>query len=127
MEYTDSVLTSVKKLLGLDESMKDFDVDVAINVNAAIETLRQLGANIPDGYMIRSEVETYEDMLGEEIKLRNQVEMYFYLKTRLGFDPPSNSYLVDSIKEQIDELEFRILVRLGSDSKENKKGGENSK
>lgn len=112
MALSNSVLTSVKKLLGLDESMEDFDVDVIININAAIETLRQLGANIPDGYMITSKEETYDDLLGDDSKLRNQVEMYFYLKTRLGFDPPTNSYLVDSMKGQIDELEFRILVRL---------------
>lgn len=124
MANSNSVLTSVKKLLGLDESCKDFDVDVIVNINAAIETLRQLGANIPDGYMITSKEETYEDMLGNDSKLRNQVEMYFYLKTRLGFDPPTNSYLVDSMKGQIDELEFRILVRC---DEKKEKGGENSK
>lgn len=124
MANSNSVLTSVKKLLGLDESCKDFDVDVIVNINAAIETLRQLGANIPDGYMITSKEETYDDLLGDENNLRNQVEMYLYLKTRLGFDPPTNSYLVDSIKGQIDELEFRILVRLTPSEKE---GGENSK
>lgn len=124
MANSNSVLTSVKKLLGLDESCKDFDVDVIVNINAAIETLRQLGANVPDGYMITSSEETYEDMLGDDSKLRNQVEMYFYLKTRLGFDPPTNSYLVDSMKGQIDELEFRILVRLTPSEKE---GGDNSK
>lgn len=124
MTLSNSVLTSVKKLLGLDESIEDFDVDIIININAAIETLRQLGANIPDGYMIVSKEETYDDLLGNEINLRNQVEMYLYLKTRLGFDPPTNSYLVDSIKGQIDELEFRILVRLTPSEKE---GGDNSK
>lgn len=124
MANSNSVLTSVKKLLGLDESCKDFDVDVIVNINAAIETLRQLGANVPDGYMITSSEETYEDMLGDDSKLRNQVEMYFYLKTRLGFDPPTNSYLVDSMKGQIDELEFRILVRC---DEKKEKGGENSK
>lgn len=124
MALSNSVLMSVKKLLGLDESMEDFDVDVIININAAIETLRQLGANIPDGYMITSKEETYDDLLGDEINLRNQVEMYLYLKTRLCFDPPTNSYLVDSIKGQIDELEFRILVRLTPSEKE---GGDNSK
>lgn len=124
MANSNSVLTSVKKLLGLDESCKDFDVDVIVNINAAIETLRQLGANVPDGYMITSSEETYEDMLGNDSKLRNQVEMYFYLKTRLGFDPPTNSYLVDSMKGQIDELEFRILVRC---DEKKERGGENSK
>lgn len=124
MANSNSVLTSVKKLLGLDESCKDFDVDVIVNINAAIETLRQLGANVPNGYMITSSEETYEDMLGDDSKLRNQVEMYFYLKTRLGFDPPTNSYLVDSMKGQIDELEFRILVRC---DEKKEKGGENSK
>lgn len=108
----DSILTSVKKLLGLSEDCLDFDMDVIINVNSAIETLRQLGVNISEDFSITSEEDTYEDLLGSNINLSNQVKLYLYYKTRLGFDPPTNSYLVDQIRKEIAELEWRINARV---------------
>lgn len=127
MENSNSVLTSVKKLLGIEESCEDFDMDIVINVNSAIETLRQLGVSIQDGYEIESKADTYEDLLGQDINLANQVKMYLYCKTRLVFDPPSNSYLVDALKSTISELEFRINVRVDPRSTSENEGGENSK
>lgn len=127
MENSSSILTSVKKLLGIPEECEDFDMDISININSAVETLRELGVDISDGYEVLSKENTYEELLGSDISLSTQVKKYLYCKTRLGFDPPSNSYLVDTIKEEIRELEWRINARVDPRTTFKNEGGENSK
>lgn len=111
-ENNDSILNSVKKLLGLDPSVKDFDLDIMLNINAAMSTLRQIGVGPEEGYMITSENETFEDYLGEDSKETNQVKMYLFYKTRLGFDPPTSSVLLECIKEMIRETEWRLNLQV---------------
>lgn len=111
-ENKDSILNSVKKLLGLDPSVKDFDLDIMMNINSAISTLRQIGVGPEEGFMITSENETFEEYLGPDSKETNQVKMYLFYKTRLGFDPPSSSSVMECIKEMIREAEWRLNIQV---------------
>lgn len=112
MDVTDSILNSVKKLLGYEPEYVEFDPDILININSAIFTLRQLGIGPDYPYSIESEDETYEDYLGYDSGLEvHAVKMYLYYKTKLGFDPPSNSYMIDKIKEELRELEWRLIFQ----------------
>lgn len=111
-EVTESILDSVKKLLGLDPEFTEFDPDILMNINAAIFTLRQLGVGPDDGYTVTSREQTYEDFLGEDNKEIPQVKMYLVYKTRLGFDPPSSSFVLESIKEMIREAEWRLNAQV---------------
>lgn len=107
---SESILTSVKKLLGISEEMKAFDLDIMLNLNAAIATLRQIGIGPKEGYTVTSKDETYEDYLGEDYPETAQVKMYLFYKTKLGFDPPQSSIAVELIKEMIKETEWRLYV-----------------
>lgn len=120
----DSILLSTKKLLGIPEEVPSFDSEIAMNINSAIAILTQLGVGPQEGFFITSSDDTYSDFLGPQTKMFQHVRMYFYFKTRLGFDPPSSSFVLDSLKEQIKELEYRMKV-LSEDLKD--QGGENSK
>lgn len=110
----DSILESVKMSLGVcDENITEFDHDILININAAISVLTQLGVGPLMGYIVTSNIETYEDFLGEdEHHVIGMVELYLYQKTRLGFDPPANSFLVEAVKESIRELEWRLNIQV---------------
>lgn len=108
----ESILTTTKKLLGIEEDCKEFDLDVMLNINAAIFTLRQLGVGPKSGFTVTSKEETYEDYLSDRPDLINEVKMYFYYKTRLGFDPPSSSVVTECIKEMIREAEFRLNIEV---------------
>lgn len=105
---SNSILNSIKKQLGIDPSIKSFDVDIIININSAIATLAQLGVGPEDGYFIVDEKNTYQEYIGDSISMYQQIKMYLYLKTKIVFDPPSSSYVLESFKEQAKELEWRL-------------------
>lgn len=116
MEDTESILTSVKKLLGIAEDYTVFDTDLVLHINSVFLTLSQLGVGPEEGFMITSEDETWGDYMNSGALL-NAVKSYVYLKVRLLFDPPSSSSVSDSVRNMISELEWRINVE-GENSKE---------
>lgn len=111
LSKTESILTSVKKLLGIDESCEDFDLDVMIAINSAIFTLSQLGIGPEEGFSIANKNATYADYLGEKsAKLYGPVKMYLYYKVKLGWDTPTSGIVTGIIEKQIQELEWRLNV-----------------
>lgn len=110
-ELSDSILSSVKKLIGISEEDTSFDLDVMLNINAAISTLYQLGV-IQKPFTITSKEDTYDDLLpGISEDVINQVKMYFVYKTRLGFDNSTMSTaVIEVIKDLIKEAEWRLMI-----------------
>jgi len=106
----ESILTSIKKLLGIEESFTNFDTDIIISINSALMSVQQIGIGPSNGFSITSSKEIWKDLLGDRKDL-DAVKTYIYLKTRLVFDPPQNSFLVDSIKNQLTELEVRLNIQ----------------
>ncbi len=104
---SDSILTTTKKVLGIEASYTAFDVDVMMHVNSVFTTLAQLGIGPINGFMIQDAVATWDEILGEDLNL-NSVKTYVYLRVRLLFDPPSTSHAIVAMKEQIQELEWRL-------------------
>ena len=103
----DSILTSIKKLLGIDETYEHFDGDIIIFINSALMSLNQLGIGPSTGFTISGKEDLWSDFIGIRKDLES-VKTYVYLKTRLTFDPPQNSFLVEAIKNQLTELEWRL-------------------
>ena len=106
----ESILTSTKKLLGLDEEYTHFDTDIVIHINSALFSLMQLGVGPASGYTIKDKQQTWVELLGTR-KDMESVKVYVYLKVRLAFDPPQTSFLIDAIKNQIAEIEWRLKVQ----------------
>ena len=105
----DSILTSIKKLLGgIPEEDENFDVDIIMTINSAFAILNQLGVGPEDGFIVTDSSQTWGEFIGDT-KLLEFVKTYVQLKVRLIFDPPQNSAHIESIKQMISELEFRIL------------------
>lgn len=102
----DSILNSIKKLLGIDESYTYWDQDLIIYINTALNVLYQLGVGLP--YSISSAIDTWDDYLEDMSKLE-MIKQYVYMKVRMVFDPPTGA-LKDAMQEQIKELEWRINV-----------------
>ncbi len=102
-----SILTSVKKVLGLDESYTAFDVDILMHINTAFSTLNQLGIGPQDGLMIEDDSATWDSLIGTDPRL-NMAKSYTYLKVKQLFDPPGTAYLVDAVAKQILEFEWRL-------------------
>lgn len=108
-----SILTSIKKLLGLPEEYDVFDTDITMHINSVFSTLNQLGVGPPDGFFIEDATEQWGMFLGDNQQI-NSVKTYVYIKVRLLFDPPTTSFAIDSLKKQADELEWRLNVHIES-------------
>ena len=104
----DSILTSIKKMLGIIEEDESFDIDIIIHINTAFSTLTQLGVGPKEGFAIRDKTTLWTEFV-DDIRLEN-VRSYIYLKVRQLFDPPTNSAVLDAISRQISELEWRMNV-----------------
>lgn len=105
----DSILTSIKKLLGITEDYEHFDQDVIMHINSALSVLTQLGVGPEAGFFIEDSSAIWSDFVGNTSKLE-LIKTYIYLKVRLVFDPPTSSAVIDAINRQISELEWRINV-----------------
>lgn len=104
----DSILTSIKKMLGIIEEDESFDIDIIIHINSAFSILTQLGVGPEEGFAIRDKTTLWTEFI-DDIRLEN-VRSYVYLKVRQVFDPPTNSAVLDAISRQISELEWRMNV-----------------
>jgi hypothetical protein len=105
-----SILDSTKKVLGIDPSDTNFDVDVVLFINTAFATLNQLGIGPDNGFSIEDNTATWDAFIGVDPKL-NDVKTYVYLRVRLLLDPPTTSYLIEALDKQRLELEWRMNVR----------------
>lgn len=103
----DSILTSIKKLLGIAEEYEHFDSDLIMHINSVFMVLNQLGVGPAEGFSITDKTETWEDFTQNNLMIHS-VKSYVYLKVRLLFDPPSSSAVMESINRQISELEWRL-------------------
>lgn len=110
MEITESILTSIKKLLGIEESYDHFDADIVMHINSVFAILTQMGVGPANGFSITGEDETWFEYIADNQNIFSLVKSYVYLKVRLLFDPPLSSAAIESINRQISEFEWRLFV-----------------
>lgn len=109
----ESILNSIKKLLGLSKDYDAFDTDIMIHINTVFMTLNQLGIGPSDGFSITDKSDVWKDYILDSKDLE-AVKTYIYLKVRLVFDPPLNASVLESMKQTIAELEWRLNVQAES-------------
>ena len=105
----ESILTSIKKLLGIAEEYTQFDDDIIIHINSVFLNLTQLGVGPSEGFLIEDDTATWDDFIGDSNQLQ-AVKSYVYLKVKLLFDPPLSSSVTESMNRMISELESRLNV-----------------
>lgn len=106
----ESILNSIKKMLGIDSDYDAFDVDIIAHINSAFFTLNQLGHN-SRGFTLTDDKAVWGDYVDSPETL-NVIKSYISAKVRLAFDPPSTSFGIEALKKQIEEWEWRINVYL---------------
>lgn len=106
-----SILTTIKKMLGITEDYKHFDSDIIVYINSALMTLNQLGVGPKKPASITSELETWSGIF-ENLSDIESVKTFIYIKVRVIFDPPSSSYVLEALNRQADELAFRLNVQV---------------
>ena len=116
----DSILTSVKKIVGISEEDESFDIDLIMHINSVLMILNQLGVGPTGGFSISDKTSVWSDLLNESSI--EAAKSYVGLKVRMIFDPPTSSAVADAINKTISELEWRILCDV--ENKANETGGE---
>lgn len=106
----DSILNSIKKLLGIDSEYTQFDPDIIIHINSVFMTLYQLGVGPSEGFRIDDAYATWDEYISDNDVLLGAVKSYMYLKVRMLFDPHLTSSVTELMKEQAKEFEWRMNV-----------------
>lgn len=106
---SESILTSIKKLLGIDESYTFFDADVLMHINTVFMILYQLGVGPSTPFSISDKTAVWSDFVGSATDLAG-IKTYIFLKVKLFFDPPQSSAAIDAMKQNAAELEWRLNV-----------------
>lgn len=110
--FDDSILTSVKKALGIPSNYDHFDLDILLHLNTVMSILNQLGVGPEEGFIVENDSTTWSDLFDGDIDTNKMmyVKSYVCLRVRLLFDPPTSSGAIDAMERQMRELEWRITV-----------------
>jgi hypothetical protein len=105
----DSILDSVKKMVGFDPDYTVFDLDIVILINSAFGSLQQLGVGADTGFVITDNTTLWQQYVSQFAYL-GMVKTYIFMAVRLAFDPPANSFGITAIQDQLEQLAWRINV-----------------
>lgn len=105
----ESILTSIKKLLGIEEDYEQFDPDIIMHINTVFRLLKRMGVGPATGFRIEDSESVWSEFLDDDTEESlDDVKTYIYLKVKMIFDPPTNSAHMEAIKENIKELEWTL-------------------
>ena len=102
-----SILINIKKMLGLDVAYDAFDTDIIVLLNSAFMKLQQIGVGPVPGFALKDATQKWSDFIPSD-KMLEAVKTYLYLSVKMIFDPPTNSYVMDAMKTEKEELEWRL-------------------
>ena len=117
----ESILKTIKQLIGCPDDFEQFDLDLIVHINLAFAILTQLGVGPKEGYRITGQDNVWSEFDDDAQKL-SLIKDYVYIKTRLLFDPPTSGSLMDSLKEQLKEMEWRLYILYDPISEDDEKG-----
>lgn len=113
-----SILSSIKKLLGIPDEYSQFDIDIIMHINSIFSILTQLGVGPKEGFYIEDEMTEWSDYLSNQTDIE-LVKSYMHMRVRLLFDPPTSSSVTESINRMISEIEWRLQVMIETKEVEN--------
>lgn len=115
---SDSILDTIKKLIGIDSEDDSFDVDILTAINSTIPALSQMGIGPKNGYIVSSRDNTWTDYIPNHTINLEGVKTYIYLKTKMIFDPPANSTTIEAFNKVMSELEWRMMLAVETNNLE---------
>lgn len=114
-----SILNSVKKDIGIGSDYDHFDPEIITAINTAFSTLNQLGVGPSSGFSISDDTTEWSDYISDpDSPTLGFVKTYVSKKAKMLFDPPTSSALMEAMKENLKELEFRINVSVDPNQNE---------
>lgn len=111
----ESILTSVKSMLGISEEYEHFDNVLIMHINSVLMILSQVGIGPSTGFAITDKFQTWSEFISTEDYRFESVKSYVFMKVKLLFDPPTSSAVLASTERLISELEWRLNVAAETD------------
>lgn len=107
----ESILTSIKKLLGIAEDYEPFDPEIIMHINSTLFILNQLGVGPDAPFSISDKSTTWNDFLGSDISNLEAVKTYVATKVKLMWDTSTmSSAAMEAAKNIVAEMEWRLNV-----------------
>lgn len=106
----ESILETIKKMLGLPKDEVSFDTDILVHINMVFSNLTQMGIGPEEGFTITGYDETWSQFITSDPLKTQQIKSYIYLKVKTVFDPSANSNVAEAFNKTIAELEYRLYV-----------------
>lgn len=114
----DSILTSIKKMLGITEDYDYFDADIIMHINSVFMTLNQLGVGPENGFSIEDDTSVWTDFIPDVNQLQ-AVKSYMYLQVKILFDSASlGAATLAAYERQIQQFEYRLNLAAESGAKD---------
>lgn len=110
----ESILKSIKKLLGISDEETNFDSDIIMHINSVFAILNQMGVGPSKCFEIVDDTAVWNDFIEDDASYNN-IKTYIYMKVRLMFDPPMSSSVLSAMERQISELEWRLNVNASTE------------
>lgn len=107
----DSILTTIKLMIGVGAECAHFDKQLIVHINRALMRLNQLGVGPAKIVKITSELETWSTLLGDDVDEIEAVKDYVYNEVKMKFDPPTSSFVLEAMKEDSNKLEWCLNVQ----------------
>ena len=117
MPLETSILTTVKKMLGLSADITAFDLDIIVHINTILSTLNQIGVGPVNGFKIEDANGSWDNFFVDDLEnsptMQQSVKSYIFIKVKLLFDPPANANILTALKENAKEIETRLYTFKG--------------
>lgn len=105
-----SILNDTKKMLDIGDDDTSFDLNIITHINSEFSTLTDIGVGPVEGFVIEDGDADWDEFVADDIVRLSKVKTCVFLRAKLLFDPPTSSFLMDSIQRQLQEAEWRLNV-----------------
>lgn len=104
----ESIMLTVKKACGLQPEYEAFDEEMIMDINSVFFILYQRGIGSDSIFSISDDTSKWSDFMDDDRVAI--IAPYVGYKVRLMFDPPQNSTTNESLKDKVNELEWRLSI-----------------
>lgn len=105
----ESILTSIKKMIGINKDDDSFDTDIIVHINTALADLTKIGVGPSEGFSIQDAAATWTDFIPKD-PLFESIKTYVYIQVKLVFDPPQNSTHLKALEDRAKKLEWDLNI-----------------
>lgn len=106
----ESILSSIKAMLGLTDDYNVFDQEILVHINTALFTLRQFGVGPDEGFDVEGLGETWGDFLGGKKTLLKAAKDFVFLSVKQMFDPSGSGTINNMQTDKLKELTYRLIL-----------------